>query len=389
MRISWKPATIADDPAQRPVVAALDRLIDEIRSQAAGPQIERARLAVRQEPPVARAGQGPLHPWRRRPRQDHADGPVLRDCCRCAASAACISTPSWPMCTTASRSTARRARTATAKEDDPIPPVAEALADEAWVLCFDEFSVTDIADAMILSRLFSALFARWRGAGRDLERGARRSLSRRAEPPAVPALHRHPEAQCRGARLSTPSTDYRLAKLAGMPVYLTPLSPDDGRGRWTTPGRPSPTAGRSRPRRVAVKGRKVAVPLAAGDAARFSFADLCEKPLGARDYLAIAERFCDRSSSTMCRCSAKAGATRRSASSCSIDTLYDRHMRLFVSAAGAARRALCRAQAGPKAFEFARTASRLIEMQGKRLAGQDWSRAPTKRERQANTLTFT
>ena len=125
----------------------------------------------------------------------------------------------------------------TAKEDDPIPPVAAAIADEAWVLCFDEFSVTDIADAMILSRLFSALFADGvvlvatsNVAPDDLYRDG---LNRAA----VPALHRHSEAPCRGDRRSMPSTDYRLEKLAGMPVYLTPLGAGRRRARWTRPGR--------------------------------------------------------------------------------------------------------------------------------------------------------
>ena len=83
-------------------------------------------------------------------------------------------------------------KTARSSEDDPIPPVARALAEQAWVLCFDEFSVTDIADAMILSRLFSALFAERRGAGRHLQCRARRSLSRRPQPAAVRAVHPHP-----------------------------------------------------------------------------------------------------------------------------------------------------------------------------------------------------
>ena len=215
---------IAGDPAQQPVVAALDRLNDEIcakrlarKSSALGWLFAKNREALA---PVKglyiHGGVGS--------RQDDADGPVLRHCCRCGASGGCISTPSWPMRMTASRSTGWRARTARRREDDPIPPVARALAEEAWVLCFDEFSVTDIADAMILSRLFSALFANGvvlvatsNVAPDDLYRDG---LNRKLFEPFIGMLKRNAEV----IGLDS-GTDYRLEKLNRMPVYLTPLSP--------------------------------------------------------------------------------------------------------------------------------------------------------------------
>ena len=105
----------------------------------------------------------------------------------------------------------------TVKEDDPIPPVARALADEAWVLCFDEFAVTDIADAMILSRLFSALFAGGvvlvatsNVAPQDLYRDG---LNRQLFLPFIGLIERNTEVLA----LDSPK-DYRQEKLSRMPV---------------------------------------------------------------------------------------------------------------------------------------------------------------------------
>jgi cell division protein ZapE len=248
------------------------------------------------------------------------------------------------------------------KEDDPIPPVAKALADEAWVLCFDEFSVTDIADAMILSRLFSALFANGvvlvatsNVAPDDLYRDG---LNRQLFLPFVGLLKRHTEVIALAS-----ATDYRMEKLNRMPVYLTPVSPETDRlmdEAWQAVARGAPTALDV----LAVKGRQVVVPRAVGEAARFSFADLCDAPLGARDYLAIAARY----STIFVDRIPVLDQTRRNPAKrfiLLIDTLYDSRSRLFVSAEVPPQE-LYRGRPGvTEAFEFDRTVSRLIEMQSR------------------------
>lgn len=250
-----------------------------------------------------------------------------------------------------------------AREDDPIPPVARALADEAWVLCFDEFSVTDIADAMILSRLFSALFkngvvlvATSNVAPDDLYRDG---LNRALFEPFIGILKRN----CSVVAINGVQ-DYRQAKLAGVPVYMTPLSPavDAAMEKaWKAVA----DGEKARPDSITVKGRKVAVPSAAGKAARFDFADLCGKPLGARDYLAIAARY---PTIFIDHVPVLGGARRNEAKRfiLLIDTLYESGTKLFVSAE-ASPADLYPETTGTEAFEFARTASRLVEMQGK-----DW-----------------
>jgi cell division protein ZapE len=250
-----------------------------------------------------------------------------------------------------------------AREDDPIPPVARALAEQAWVLCFDEFAVTDIADAMILSRLFSALFAAGvvlaatsNVAPGDLYRDG---LNRALFEPFIRTLEAHAEIFALDA-----GRDYRLEQLNGMAVYVTPAGPAADRmmdKAWEVMTRSAVGA----PEEIAIKGRHLTVPRAAGRTARFSFADLCEAPLGARDFLAIAGRY---DTIFIDRIPVLEQARRNEAKRLIllVDTLYDRGTRLVVSAA-APPAGLYAGNSGNEAFEFERTASRLIEMQGK-----DW-----------------
>lgn len=247
----------------------------------------------------------------------------------------------------------------TQRDADPIPHVARELAAEAWVLCFDEFSVTDIADAMILSRLFSALFERGvvlvatsNVAPEDLYRDG---LNRGLFEPFIAILKKHADV----VHLDD-GADYRLKKLQKHPVYLTPLD-EQARNHmdeaWEAVADGHPVGGEN----IAIKGRKVAVPLAAGRAARFGFADLCERPLGARDYAAIAGRYdtifiddvpvMDRSR----RNEAKRFILL-------VDTLYDSRTCLVASAAAQPEELYAESR-GTEAFEFRRTASRLAQMQ--------------------------
>ncbi len=249
------------------------------------------------------------------------------------------------------------------REKDPIPPVAAAIADEAWVLCFDEFAVTDIADAMILSRLFTALFAAGvvvvatsNVAPDDLYRDG---LNRGLFEPFIAILKRHAEIVALDGEV-----DYRRRRLETLPVYLTPLDEEARRGMdeaWD-----AATSGHGEAEAfVEVKGRKVRVPRANGRAARFDFADLCEKPLGARDYLAIADAF----DTIVVDGIPVLGAHRRNEAKrliLLVDTLYDRRVRLFASAEAAPEKLY--EGTGREAFEFQRTASRLAEMQS-----HDWA----------------
>lgn len=250
----------------------------------------------------------------------------------------------------------------TVKEDDPIPAVARALAEQAWVLCFDEFTVTDIADAMILSRLFSALFAEGivlvatsNVAPQDLYRDG---LNRDLFKPFIGMLERNANA------LSLDSeTDYRMQKHGGLGVYFQPLDTEADRAMdasWklaTQDQEPVPDT-------IVIKSRKVEIPLAAGRAARFTFTDLCEKPLAAREYLAIAERF---DTVYIDRVPILDPTLRNPAKRfiLLIDTLYDRHIRVVISAESAPDKLYAGRPGVTEAFEFDRTSSRLIEMQSK------------------------
>lgn len=240
--------------------------------------------------------------------------------------------------------------------DDPMPPVAHDIAQGAQLLCFDEFHVTDIADAMILGRLFSALFARnvviVATSNRTPDDLYKDGLNRQLFLPFIDLLKSSLDVfELQAAR------DYRLAKLSAAPVFYAPLGRDADaamNAAWTR----MISGGREHRETIQMKGRQLAVPRAARGAARFTFAELCEQPLGASDYLALARRygaiFIDRIPVM--------GPDKRNEAkrfSTLIDTLYDARVKLICSAAGEPENLYVE---GHGAFEFERTASRLIEM---------------------------
>jgi cell division protein ZapE len=241
---------------------------------------------------------------------------------------------------------------------DVIALTASAIFDEAWLLCFDEFHVTDIADAMILGRLFAKLFelgtvvvATSNVAPDDLYKGG---LNRALFLPFIAQISEHMDVMRLDAR-----TDFRLEKLTGVKMWLVPDDDDASAAlnrAWARMTGNAPC----RPREISIKGRMLHVPCSSHGVARFNFADLCEKPLAASDYLRLARDYHTIMIDHVpvmdypARNEAKRFITL-------IDTLYDNAVKLMASA-GADPMSLYLATEGNEANEFKRTSSRLIEM---------------------------
>jgi cell division protein ZapE len=243
-------------------------------------------------------------------------------------------------------------------DGDVIALTAASIFDEAWLLCFDEFHVTDIADAMILGRLFSKLFelgtvvvATSNVAPEDLYKGG---LNRALFLPFIAQISAHMDVLRLDAR-----TDFRLEKLVGVKMWLVPADTRAAAAldkAWVTMTGHAPC----KPRDISIKGRVLHVPCSAHGVARFSFADICEKPLAASDYLRLAH---DYHTILIDRIPVMDYAERNAAKRfiALIDTLYDNAVKLMASAQ-ADPVSLYRATDGHEANEFKRTSSRLIEM---------------------------
>src|SRR6516164_7478892 len=244
-----------------------------------------------------------------------------------------------------------------AQTDRPIAKVAHDLASEAALLCFDEFQVEDIADAMILERLFRALF----DAGVVVVATSNRApdelyehgLQRERFLPFIALLKKRLEVLDLAS-----GRDYRLARLRGQPVYHVPL----GEGAHAALEHAFAELTDHSPGQsltLTVKGRPLLVPRSARGVAWFTFADLCSNPLAAADYLAIADRFAAVIVEAIPRLApAERNAARRF--NILVDTLYEARTLLIASAAVPPEEIYVD---GDGTFEFRRTVSRLIEMQ--------------------------
>ena len=250
----------------------------------------------------------------------------------------------------------REARARGAGQDQLIADAAREIAEDARLLCFDELQVTDIADAMILGRLFERLFEEdvvvVATSNRPPDELYKNGLNRQLFLPFIALL----KSKLDLVEIAGPQ-DFRLHQLMAAPVYYAPLGPaaDEAMDRaWKRL-----TAGAS-PQHVAldVGGRTLLVEREAAGVARFSFDELCARPLGPADYLEIAERFHTvllENIPILTPSSREEAARFRTL----IDALYEAKVKLVASADAQPQELY---PAGDQSFEFERTASRLMEM---------------------------
>jgi len=248
--------------------------------------------------------------------------------------------------------------------DDPIAPVAKQIAESAHLLCFDEFQVKQIADAMILSRLFEALFARGvtvvATSNRHPDDLYTHGISRELFLPFIELL----KIKCSIFELVT-DRDYRLERLTEAPVWYSPLGMASGTAMEDAWNRLTLNAA-ARPCEVLNQGRSIPVPAAAAGVARFHFDDLCDKPLGAADYIAVAEQFHTVMVSSIPRLTPDRRDVAKRFTAL-IDALYEAKVNLVASAEAEPDDLY---PDGDNSFEFQRTASRLHEMRSADYLGE-------------------
>ena len=257
-----------------------------------------------------------------------------------------------------------------AGERDPLQGAADAIAAEARVICFDEFFVSDITDAMILGELLAALFGRGvtlvatsNVAPRDLYRDG---LQRRRFLPAIDLLERHTEVLHMDGGI-----DHRLRTLTQAELYYSPLGADAERAlaerfEALAPDSPSDPGARARTA-LEIEGRQIPARAVADDVAWFDFAALCEGPRSQNDYIELAREFHAVLVAGVPRFTTdREDAARRFISL--VDEFYDRGVKLILSAEAP----IAELYAGQRlVFEFERTASRLLEMQSHAYLARD------------------
>ena len=342
---------IGADPAQRAVLPHLDRVLDEM---AAAPAPERrsawrAFLGVGNPAPAGPAVRG-LYLWGGVGRGKS----MLMDL---MAEAATVPVRRVHFHEFMQEIQAGLNRARQRGDQDTVRPVAMEVASRVRLLCFDEMQITDIADAMIVGRLFQVLLEQGvvivTTSNRVPEDLYKHGLNRALFLPFIELIRQRMEVVCLDS-----GTDHRQGRASGGQVWFCPA---DARARaamnaiWAelTDG----TEGR--PQRIEVGGRGFDLPQAAGDAGRAGFWDLCGRPLGPADYLAL---------SRAVRVLMIDGIPRLSASNYNeakrfvtlIDALYEARVRLIASAADQPEQLY---NEGEGSFEFERTASRLREMQ--------------------------
>jgi cell division protein ZapE len=244
-----------------------------------------------------------------------------------------------------------------AKDSDPIPPLAKAIATESWLLCFDELQVNDIGDAMILGRLFAALLQEGVvmviTSNRPPEDLYKDGLQRERFLPFIALIREHLDVlEVNGG------TDYRLGRSRGLDVYYTPLSDAADEALAECFDRLA-GGNAAEEETMEVQGRRWTVPRAADGVAWLTFEQLCQTNLGAADYLALASRYRAVILEDVPRLSPEnRDAAKRFVTL--IDALYEAKV-IFVCSAESPPESLYTGGSG--AFEFHRTVSRLMEMQ--------------------------